>query len=434
MDHDPFNETIIEEDVLALSQDFDISDLMDILEPDYLENSVLLDEEGNLADFFGLDEDFMASLEAIEGDGSRLEIPQNDKDDKADQQPSAASGAAADSSSSFADSLPDPWAESGANDDENGDENDDALNFGLEALSADELHTDLENVSAQRDAFAAEKRPAPERRPAAEKRPTPEKTSAPWGAEAEQPSQGYTPAGLLQDYASLGLQLAQGSKADVIARLEARLQQPDYSSPAEAVTALAASPKQDAPEDAPERIVRPARLEKISRSHLHRHFDATSMLEAGDKLKHVLDLAMIPPIVFLGRAVERCLDKLPDHDTVTIAELHDEGLIPSWDMPRNVSFRRVLAARDEAEDARMPQTAAQGNTIVVADVSALELDELILPLEGTHLLLSRLAPFPQQPDHIQGTLMLSGNVGLRSSAAFLQAIKAQLESPITLMV
>lgn len=419
MDHDPFNETIIEDDVLALSQDFDISDLMDILEPDYLENSILLDEEGNLADFFGLDDDFMASLEAIEGEGSRADSSQ---DDQADEQQAADANAEAsgqpDSSSSFVNNLPDPWGEdessasdeaksaSHQDDDDSADDSDVALDIGLEALSPDELHADLENATAQR------------------------KDASQGAEQLHQGYTSYTPAGLLQDFASLGLQLAQGNKAAVIARLEARLQQSDYSSPAEAVTELATSPQTE-PEL--ERTARPSRLEKISRSHLHRHFDATSMLEAGDKLKHVLDLAMIPPIVFLGRAVERCLDKLPEHDTVIIAELHDEGLIPSWNIPRNVSFRRVLAARDEAEDTRTPQT-AKGNAIIVADVSALELDELILPLEGTHVLLSRLAPFPQQSDHIQGTLMLSGKLGLRSSAAFLQAVKAQLESPITLMV
>ena len=180
-------------------------------------------------------------------------------------------------------------------------------------------------------------------------------------------------------------------------------------------------------------------------NQLRRYFNAGIMLEAANRLKDVLDIPDIPVVVFLGRAAERCLEHLPEHDNVTVAHLAGNGFVPSFQVPRQESFRRVLLAKDRAENdssaeqvnnAEQISSAEQGSSqqgVLVADISELELDDLSVALEGTHLLLTRLQTDPVSHE-LTGTLTLVGNVDLRSGANFLRAIKEALESPITLMV
>jgi hypothetical protein len=174
-------------------------------------------------------------------------------------------------------------------------------------------------------------------------------------------------------------------------------------------------------------------------NQLRRYFNAGIMLAAADRLKDVLDIPDIPSVVFLGRAAERCLEQLPDHDNVMVAHLAGNGFVASFQVPRQESFRRVLMAKDRADNnsdsngSDAPDATNQQQSVLVADISDLELDDLSVALEGTHLLLSRLQTDPVSHE-LKGTLTLVGDVDLRSGANFLRAIKEALESPITLMV
>jgi hypothetical protein len=160
---------------------------------------------------------------------------------------------------------------------------------------------------------------------------------------------------------------------------------------------------------------------------LRRYFDATDLLDAQAKLFEILAMPKVPLMVFLGRAAERCSSELPNVNSIALAELGDEGLRNVCRINPHESFRRVLMEINQAADLSEVD-------LTVADISDLELDEVVLPVIGTHLLLTRLVPHPEKPGHIRGTLALSGTVGLRSGANFLKAVAIRLESPITLMV
>ncbi len=160
---------------------------------------------------------------------------------------------------------------------------------------------------------------------------------------------------------------------------------------------------------------------------LRRHFDATDLLDAQSKLFEILAMPEVPLMVFLGRAAERCSSALPNVNSIALAELGDEGLRNVCRINPHESFRRVLMEINQAGELSEVD-------LTVADISDLELDEVVLPVVGTHLLLTRLMPHPEKAGHVRGTLSLSGTVGLRSGANFLKAVAIRLESPITLMV
>ncbi|MEM7734980.1 MAG: hypothetical protein AAF267_04250 [Deinococcota bacterium] len=175
-------------------------------------------------------------------------------------------------------------------------------------------------------------------------------------------------------------------------------------------------------------------------NQLQRHFNASFMLEAADRLKDVLDIPDIPIVVFLGRAAERCLGRLDGHDVVSVAQLAGSSFVPSFQVPQQESFRRVLMAKRQADahqtapDPHMnPSSDASERPLLVADISELELDGLNTFLEGSHLLLTRLQTDPAH-QHLRGTLTLIGDIDLQAGALFLKAVKDALESPITLMV
>jgi hypothetical protein len=160
---------------------------------------------------------------------------------------------------------------------------------------------------------------------------------------------------------------------------------------------------------------------------LRRHFDATDLLEAQNKLVEVLAMPRVPLVIFLGRAAERCSSQLPNVNSIALAELRDEGLVSVHHLSANDSFRKLLLEINESS----VETAAD---LTIADLSDLELDEVVLPVSGPHLLLTKLEADPGKPGRVRGTLSLSGPVGLRSGAAFLKAVVIRLESPITLML
>ena len=160
---------------------------------------------------------------------------------------------------------------------------------------------------------------------------------------------------------------------------------------------------------------------------LRRHFDATDLLEAQNKLVEVLEMPRVPLVIFLGRAAERCSSQLPNVRSIALAELRDEGLVSVHHLSANDSFRKLLLEIDSSS----VETAAD---LTIADLSDLELDEVVLPVTGPHLLLTKLESDPSKPGRLRGTLSLSGPVGLRSGAAFLKAVVTRLESPITLML
>lgn len=158
-----------------------------------------------------------------------------------------------------------------------------------------------------------------------------------------------------------------------------------------------------------------------------RYFDATEFVAASKKLHTSLNLSHNPHAVFLARAAERALSQLPNHHTITVADLNDDGFVPLWDAPAGSTFGDLLKALN------YPSHAGDAD-LYITDLSELELDEVSLPLPGTHLMLSRLRPDPDKPERVRGTLSLIGRVGVRSGAVFLKLVKEYLESPITLMV
>lgn len=160
---------------------------------------------------------------------------------------------------------------------------------------------------------------------------------------------------------------------------------------------------------------------------MRRYFDITDLLEAQTKLIEVLSMPSVPLVVFLGRAAERCSSFMPSISSIALAEAHDEGLVNVHTISAHESFRKVLLEVNESR--------AEGQAdLTVADLSDLELDEVTLPVTSPHLLLTRITPDPDKSGRMRGTLTLTGNVGLRSGAAFLKAVVTRLESPITLML
>ncbi len=509
MDQD-YLENTLAEDMFGFSSDiendFDTSDLMDILEPDYLENSILIDDEGALetGDIFGADEEaeeavveqasaveegIDASLkerseakrqpkarsqgaeQAPQRGSSRRETSRqpetppearaarrrNRGDDEPESLSALSTGGAP---PRHRDRLPQdepdereaqrraPQDEPDANKEQEPEE--DLYGGGLEALSAEDLEKDLGEVPDER---------AASRQDASSK--TRKRRFDRYSAEAKKENQGYAlrssaretaperdatsarDTTSARDATSARDTAPQRDRAQDRApertRRERRTSTPAETSrtrrePAQQAPAQQTPTQQTPTQQAPAQQT-PARKEAapvaakatVSTSQLRRYFDATPMLEASEKLQQVLKLPEIPAVIFLGRAAERCLEQLPNHRLVTIAELNDEGFVPVWDVPQQESFRRVLMAKNEA-------THSGETDLMVSDISELELDEISLPLEGTHLLLTRLAPDPNNPERIQGTLTLIGQMGLRSGASFLKQMKEHLEAPITLMV
>ena len=160
---------------------------------------------------------------------------------------------------------------------------------------------------------------------------------------------------------------------------------------------------------------------------LRRHFDATDLLEAQIRLRHALRPLEVPMLALLGRAAERCSLELPGIKTIALAELGDKGIEISAKVKAVESFREVLAGIAEGS------SGVRGDLSVV-DISDLGLDEVVLPLAGPHLLLTRLSPHPDKPGRMRGTVSLSGLVNLRAGASFLDQVVSKLEAPITLMV
>jgi len=156
---------------------------------------------------------------------------------------------------------------------------------------------------------------------------------------------------------------------------------------------------------------------------LRRHFDARDLLEAQGKLSSLLNMHGIPLVVFVARAAERCAGELPGTNVVVVAELTDFGIESQFRMKPLESFRKVLLEQSALDD--LPAD------LTVLDLSDLEIDDMVLPLVGRHLILSRIQ---RDGDVVQGTLTLSGDLPLRVGAAFLKAVSSRLESPITLMV
>jgi hypothetical protein len=160
---------------------------------------------------------------------------------------------------------------------------------------------------------------------------------------------------------------------------------------------------------------------------LRRHFDATDLIEAQIRLRHALRPLEVPMVALLGRAAERCSLELPGVRSIALAELADNGIAVTAKIKAVESFREVLAGISEGS------SGVRGDLSVV-DISDLGLDEVVLPLAGPHLLLTRLSPHPDKPGRMRGTVSLSGLVNLRAGASFLDQVVSKLEAPITLMV
>ena len=163
---------------------------------------------------------------------------------------------------------------------------------------------------------------------------------------------------------------------------------------------------------------------------LRRHFDATDLIEAQIRLRHALRPLEVTMASLVGRAAQRCALELPGIRSVVLAELAENGIEITARIKAVESFREVLTGISESADAA---NGIRGDLSVV-DISDLGLDEVVLPLSGPHLLLTRLASHPDKPGRMVGTVSLSGLVNLRAGASFLDQVVSKLEAPITLMV
>jgi hypothetical protein len=163
---------------------------------------------------------------------------------------------------------------------------------------------------------------------------------------------------------------------------------------------------------------------------LRRHFDATDLIEAQIRLRHALRPLEVTMASLVGRAAQRCALELPGIKSVVLAELAENGIEITAHIKAVESFREVLAGISEGAEGA---NGIRGDLSVV-DISDLGLDEVVLPLSGPHLLLTRLASHPDKPGRMVGTVSLSGLVNLRAGAAFLDQVVSKLEAPITLMV
>lgn len=161
-----------------------------------------------------------------------------------------------------------------------------------------------------------------------------------------------------------------------------------------------------------------------SMQKMRRHFDATALLDAQKKLSGLLQLGEIPLQVLLGRAAQLASSSIPGVRLVALAELGDEGLEPRHQIGAHDSLRQVITE---------PKRMDFAPSLLVTDVSSLELDELELPTPILSLMLIRLAPSPENPERLRGTLSLNGQVSALQGANFLKALVNLLESPLSLM-
>lgn len=168
----------------------------------------------------------------------------------------------------------------------------------------------------------------------------------------------------------------------------------------------------------------------LSVQHLQRTFDATHLMSAKEKLETLLELKDTPLNNLLGLAAQRCLTHLPECSSVTLTawEEESEAPVPVWTLPKGLSLRRALGG------SASPSANLNRPGLLVSDLSSLGLEHVALSCEGLWLSLLKLDPDPLHVEQSRGVLSLSGQIGLRSGAAFLDAVIGRLESPISLAV
>jgi hypothetical protein len=160
---------------------------------------------------------------------------------------------------------------------------------------------------------------------------------------------------------------------------------------------------------------------------IRRHFDATNLIEAQQRLQQVLHPLEVSMLALLARAAERCSLELPNINSIALAELTGHGVAISAEVKAVESFREMLAG--------IAQGSGGANAdLRVLDIRDLGLSETILRLAGVNLLLTQLSPHPDKPGRTRATISLCGLERAHAGAAFLEKVVSKLEAPITLMV
>ena len=164
---------------------------------------------------------------------------------------------------------------------------------------------------------------------------------------------------------------------------------------------------------------------------LRRHLDLTALTEAQHAVGRELNGdAPVTPAVFLLRAAAKALRSVPlaEASTIGLAVISDEGFgIQSIPHAADMAFASLLKVASEASAAH------DQPALVVADLSAYEVDEAVLNVGAPVLTLGRIL-YDSASGTYRSTLSLSGDVSPAQGATFLGRVAELLDSPVRLAI
>lgn len=158
---------------------------------------------------------------------------------------------------------------------------------------------------------------------------------------------------------------------------------------------------------------------------LRRHVDVTALLQAQTDLSQVMheDIALG---ALLLRATERALENSSWtlEGRLGLAMIDDDGIHLQSSAGKS-GFRKMLRNLEPAQSADLG--------LIVADMSALDIDEAVLNLDAPVLALGRTL-YDSTKGSSRSSLSLSGDVPVEAGAKLLAAIAELLDAPIKLVV
>jgi hypothetical protein len=167
---------------------------------------------------------------------------------------------------------------------------------------------------------------------------------------------------------------------------------------------------------------------------LRRHLDLTALTEAQHAVGHELNGdGPVTPAVFLIRAAAKALKSVPlsEAPTVGLAVISDAGFgVHQVANAAEMAFGSLLEAVREVVSAAPAQDRA---TLVVADLSAFDVDEAVLNVGVPVLTLGRIM-YDSATGTYRSTLSLSGDVSPAQGATLLGRVAELLDSPVRLAI
>lgn len=194
--------------------------------------------------------------------------------------------------------------------------------------------------------------------------------------------------------------------------------------------------QEDALEEADEAVAAfpPSSLPLVSYGLLlRRHLDLTALSEAQLAVgREFNEGTPVAPTAFLLRAAAKALKTVPlgDDHSLGLAIISRHGLGVKQ-LATGLTFAEVLEHLSEAQNSE--DTTQDDTGLVVADMSAFDVDEAVLGLDAPVLTLGRIL-FDSTEGRYRTTLSLSGKVDAEAGATFLGRVAELLGSPVQLVI